>query len=139
MRNFLRDYPVATTVTLVSIGGVVGTIVFGLGFIAKTWPVAPLWAGVWMCFNICLAVIAFACIYRNMYRSMTHLTWQERGFTRGVLLLLFAGVLGYLARAFSQPTVSMGSAVFTLSCLVLIWATVRPPERFEGSDGGDLC
>lgn len=136
MKTFLRTYPVAIVVTLVMAGGLFGTIVYGPSFITRPWPVPPLLAGAWMAFNLCLAVIAFAFIYRNLYRHINDLTWQELGGARGTLLLLFAGFLGYLGRAFTEPSITMGTAVYTVAALTLIWSTVRPPERFEGNHDG---
>lgn len=136
MMKRLTGRPALIIVTLVLVFGIVGSIVTrDIGFMASPLDVPDVVAGLGMKINGVLAGLCMILVYRNLHRFEDQWTWQERGFSRGVFLVIFAGVLGYLARAFTEPTVTMGTPVYTVGILWIIWASVRSPERFEDSDG----
>lgn len=127
--------PVATTMIVVLAIAVAGTIASGPGFLAKPLPVPPKIAAIAYTINFFLLVFAIFTTYRNVNRWLDSWTWQELAFTRGTLLLMFGGVLGYGTRVFQNPTLTLGTPVITAGACALLWATLSPPERLTKEDG----
>jgi len=127
-------FVICGTTTLVAIAG---SIINGLSFVTDPIPFPALAAGVWMTINGILAAVAIFAIYRNVTRYRDILTWQEFSFARGVFIVIFAGLMGYMARAFEDPSITLGTPVFTIGILYLIWASLNRPVRFtrEGNYG----
>ena len=134
--GLIRRRPAAGVVVLVLIVAVVGVVLEGFDFIAAPLPVPRFWAAMGMTTNLVLATIAMVLVYRNLHRYEEQWTWQERGFSRGTFLIIFAGSIGYFARAFTDPSATLGTPVYTIGALWLIWASVRSPERFEENSDG---
>ena len=112
----------------------IGSFVYGADFLIRPLPFPEMVAGVWFAFNWALAIMAAYLVSRNSLTFRERWTWQEMAFSRGVFLLLFGAVLGYTARIFNDPTVTLAAPLFTIGLLLLIWASVRFPERFEDED-----
>lgn len=129
--ELLRRRPALIIVILTVLIGAMGTaLTDGIDFMVTPLPVPKLMAGLGMSTNGILALVAMVMVYRNLHRYEERWTWQEAAFARGTFLIVFAGVLGYLARAFTDPSVTLGTPVYTIGILFLIYASVRPPERF---------
>ena len=134
LRHLLRHRPaliILITLITVLIIGVSGSIISGPLFVVQPLPVPKFWAGIFLTVNAALGLVALCLVYRNLHRFEKLRTWQERGFSRGAFLVVFAGFLGSLARAFTEPTVSLGTPVYLIGILFIIWASIRSPERFE--------
>lgn len=129
--SLVRRYPVTVICTLVGVGSVVGMIIDGPHFLTRAIRVPEPVAQVWMLMNLFLVLGALFYVGRNMIVFIGGWNWQELGYNRGTFMLLFAGALGYLGRVFESPAITLGTPLFTAGVLMIIWATVRPPERLE--------
>lgn len=135
MIQFIRNRPSLCIVIVTVIVGIIGTILGdGWGFLVRPLPVPRFWAMLGMTTNCVLATIAMIYVYRNLHRFERDWTWQERGFSRGTFLIVFAGSLGYFGRAFTEPSATLATPVYTIGVLWLIWASIRIPERFDKED-----
>lgn len=133
--NLVRRRPLLVIVSTVLVVAVVGTILGdGYEFLARPLPFFSKGAaGTWAIFNVLISLVTMGVVYRNIYRYETKWTWQELAFSRGAFLLVFAGWLGYLARI-QTPVVSLGTPLFSLGVLAMLYASLRPPVRFEEED-----
>lgn len=136
VKDLLRRRPVTVVVALTFVVMIIGVIFHGWDFILDPLPVSGNIAGYWFTFNLALSVMAFVLIWLNLSRFEERWNWQELVFLRGVLLLVFGASLGYLARAFGDnATLSLGTPLSTVGLMLLIYGSIRMPERFEDSNG----
>lgn len=136
MISFVRQRPVGCVLILSAVVAIVGTILWGPGFVSRPLPIPERISQIWFGINFFLFIFAGAFTYRLLLRFQDEWTWQETAFIRGAMLILGGGVLALAARLFHDPAATLGTPLVTAGALLIIWATLSDPERLTGHGHG---
>lgn len=136
MREIPRRRPVTVVIAVVLVVVIIGIFREGFDFLTTTIPLPGNLAAIWFTTNWFLALIACFFLYRNLTIFEDRWDWQELAVSRGLLLLLFGALLGYLARVLNDPEITLATPLTFAGLLLIIQGTVRRPERFEKEHRG---